>query len=315
MMDLKLSSSSGTGSLGLKDLPLEIRELIWEFALPDRRVFHVKGMSRQRPFMNPDPRCLFFNFHIGHPPPVCTRVCSESRAVALRKGFFFESRDDHPGYWFNPDKDILYLDRNQRTLLHSKPNQPRMKVSGWDRVLNVGLEWRAFFRDIPRPSQDETISSYWRAAIDPLYAYMPRMKTVNYILPEARYKGGITWGREPYGAQKFEAELFPLPEDTPIPWETNRNLGTPPSRTQILAEIQGRPIHAASVLPWAEVRGDIVRGFEEGDDVSGAEAEPAREGNPSDTRVNYPPRIVGWSLVRVGATFSQENPAYLTTSV
>ncbi|KAF7548220.1 hypothetical protein G7Z17_g7214 [Cylindrodendrum hubeiense] len=317
MMDPESSTSQGTGSFRLRDLPLEIRELIWEFALPQCRVFHVKGMSRQRLWMPPDSRDMYFKFHINHPPPVALHVCSEARTVALRKGFFLSPHEarphgEHPGFWFNPDKDILYLDRNQRTSFHVKPNQPRIRVAGWDRVLNVGLEWRAFFRDIPRPSQDENISNYWRAAIEPLYAYMPRMKTVNYILPKARHKGGVTWGREPYGAQNFEPELLPLQEDTPIPWETHRNLGRPPPRVRLLAGIQMGAEHAASLITWSEVKRDIEKGFEEDDAVDGAETEPAREGSPSDDRDFYPPRILGWLMVRVGATFEHDNPVYHT---
>ncbi|KAK7425175.1 hypothetical protein QQX98_000090 [Neonectria punicea] len=324
-MDPESGSSHETRSLELQDLPLEIRDLIWELALPDRRVFQVKKISRQRPLTDATKQEDYFVFNIRHAPPVPSRVCSESRATALRKGFFLSPHGEHPGFWFNPDKDILYLDRNQRTSFHVKQGQPRMEIPGWDRVLNVGLEWRAFFRDIPRPSGDETIGSYWRAAIDPLYAYMPRMKTVNYVLPKARYKGGITWGREPYGAQGLEAELVPLPEDTPIPWETSRNLGRP--TPQLLAQIQGQVQGqaqaqaqaqaqghiqlAARVVTWGEVKRDIEKGFEEIEGAEDAEGS-AREESSSTSRSSYPPLIIGWLLLRVGASIAEENPAFLT---
>ncbi|KAH7149128.1 hypothetical protein B0J13DRAFT_621022 [Dactylonectria estremocensis] len=307
-MDSKSKSSDESKKLlELRGLPLEIRELIWEFTLPDYRVFHVKAISQQRP-TDPDPgiRKMYFKFHIGHPPPVCLQVCSEGRNVALRKGFFLSPHGEHPGYWFSPSKDILYLDRNQRTSFHVKPDQPRMTVPGWDRVLNLGLEWRAFFRDIPRPSEDETISDYWRASIDKMYTYMPRMRTVNYILPKARYKGGATWGREPYGAHNFEAKLLPLAEDTQIPWETSRNLGRGPHQAQLITQVQGLTNLAASVVTWGQVKQDIEKGFEEDDGGSEAETEAevqlVREGSPFNA-VFHPPEIIGWLLVRVGAPF------------
>ncbi|KAH7148375.1 hypothetical protein EDB81DRAFT_460794 [Dactylonectria macrodidyma] len=302
-MDSKSKSSDESKkALELTDLPLEIRELIWEFSLPKCRVFHVKSISQQRPAV-PDTHTMYCKFHIDHAPPVCLYVCSEARIVALRKGFFLSPHGQHPGYWFSPEKDILYLDRNQRTWFHMKPDQPRMTVPGWDRVLNLGVEWRAFFRDIPRPSENETIASYWRASIDKMYIYMPRIRTINYILPKARYKGGATWGREPFGSHNFEAELLPLPEDTLIPWETSRNLGRAgPHHGQLITQLQMVATLAAPVVTWREVKRDIEKGFEEDDGVGDEEAQPAREGSPSNG-VSEPPEILGWQLVRVGAPF------------
>ncbi|KAI5462073.1 hypothetical protein BGZ63DRAFT_413522 [Mariannaea sp. PMI_226] len=278
-----------------KSLPLEIRDLIWECTLPDRRIFHVKRFRRQPNTTDRSTREMFSVFHIEHPAPSATRVCAESRAVALRKGFFISPQGDFPGYWFNPDKDVLYLDRNQRTSFHVKPGEPRMSIPGWDRVLHVGVEWRAFFRDIPRPSQDETMATYWRAAVEPLYSYVPSMKTLNYILPQARYKGGITWGREPYGAQAFGAELLPLPAATSIPWETSRNLGGAGQllQAQLLTAIQGTRAPAAIVLTWEQVKNDIEQGFEE------AEGEDHKQGrSPCHEQKYYPPEVKGWRLVR-----------------
>ncbi|KPM42719.1 hypothetical protein AK830_g3819 [Neonectria ditissima] len=322
-MDPKPSNSHEAQPFELKTLPLEIRELIWEFSLPERRVFQVSRISRQQSVTDAAKREHYFIFNIRRAPPVASRVCSESRSTALRKGFFFSPHREHPGHWFNPDKDILYLDRNQRTSFHVKPGQPRMLIPGWDRVLNVGLDWRAFFRDIPRPSGDETIGSCWKAAIDPLYAYMPRMKTVNYILPKARYKGGVTWGREPYGAQNLEAELVPLPEDTQIPWETSRNLGRGAPQAQLLGQIQGqvqgqgqgqaqgRIQLAPSLVTWGEVKRDIESGFSEAEEADDGEGS-AREGESSAGRSSYPPQIIGWLLLRVGASIEQENPLFIT---
>lgn len=279
-------------------LPPEIRDLIWEFTLPDCRVFHVRGFSRERRTVGVSPTPMFMTFHIQHHPPTTLRVCAEARTVALRKGFFLSSHDDFPGLWFNPEKDVLYLDRNQRTRFYLKPGEARMSIPGWDRVLNVGLEWRAFFRDIPRPTEEETMASYWRAAIEPMYTYMPSLRTINYILPHLRYRGGITWGREPYGAQGYEAQLVPLPEDTSIPWETSRNLGNGVfgPRTQLLGAIQQTRRPAAMMVTWGEVKKDIEKGFED-------------EGDGEDTQKPpfVRPRINGWWLMRDGLAIEHEN--------
>ncbi|KAH6874751.1 hypothetical protein B0T10DRAFT_203264 [Thelonectria olida] len=306
-MDPKQPISHITPRFDFNSLPLEIRELIWEFTLPDCRLFHVRSFSRQRLVRDEEVRQMFLIFHIPHPPPTALGVCAEARTVALRKGFFLSPHGDFPGLWFNPDKDVLYLDRNQRTRFHIKPGEPRMSIPGWDRVLNVGLEWRAFFRDIPRPSPDETMASYWRAAIEPLYAYMPRMRTINYILPQVRYKGGISWGREPYGAPNFDAQLVPLPEDTPIPWETTRNMGNGvfAPRPQLMGEIQETRRPAATVVTWGEVKNDIEKGFEEVED-DGNQSAP----QPHDPSF-YPPQVNGWWLVRAGFTIDHENTRHM----
>ncbi|KAF5005332.1 hypothetical protein FDECE_8228 [Fusarium decemcellulare] len=293
------SQKESSRPLEFNDLPLELRDLIWGFALPDRRVFHVKGVSRLKPVSDLTKREMRFHFHIRHPPPVGLHVCQESRAVALRKGFFLSPAGADPGVWFKPETDILYFDRNQRTTFQAKPNQPRMTVSGWDRVLNVGIEWRAFFRDTPRPSPGETTASYWSAVIKPLYAYMPHMQTVNYILPILRHRGGMMWGREPYRAQDYEAILVPLPGRTQIPWESTRNRGG--DRAQLLNDIRHVTGLSSLVVTWKEVKEDIEKGFEE-DDEAGESSHGLKGGD------RYPPEIIGWWLLRDGIPPEHGNP-------
>ncbi|CAM1500520.1 Fc.00g096820.m01.CDS01 [Cosmosporella sp. VM-42] len=311
-----LDSSNEKGqpqSLEFNSLPQEIRDLIWEFALPGRRLFHVKGAFRQRPIEDPNKRDMFFRFHIHHPPPVTSYINKESRAVAMRKGFFLSSYADRPGVWFNPSLDILYFDRNQRTSFHLRPGESRMSLPGWDRVLNVGLEWRAFFRDTPRPVQEETTADYWWAAIYSLYLYMPNMKTLNYILPKVRHKGGITWGREPYGAQEFDAGIVPLPAATQIPWGSERNTGNGQvTRGTMHGEMARRTGLSAQMVTWREVKSDMEKGFEERmvdeEDADDRRWEYKEATKEEDERGSRSPRILGWWLVRVGAPSTYENP-------
>lgn len=99
-------------TLNFSDLPIEIRSLIWEATLPPPRIFHVKGTVEfgQKKALT---------FHKPHPPPIALRISSESRTVALRNGGFFLAHFDSAGPWFNPKRDILYFDRNQRHMLRS----------------------------------------------------------------------------------------------------------------------------------------------------------------------------------------------------
>lgn len=289
--------------LEFKDLPPELRDLVWEFSLPTRRVFHVKGISghHEGELLR---RAKFFRFHIRHAPPAALSTCKESRAVALRSGFFLSPYgEENPGVWFSTEHDVLYFDRNQRNnMLQLKPNLGRMAISGLDRVRNVGVEWRAFFRDTPR--QGATTSRYWRAAIETLYVHMPQMRTVNYILPMLRHKGGMMWGREPYQAQNHEAVLVTLPDKTQIPWENTRNRGA--DRVQLLNDIRHENGLNSMMVTWKEVKEDIEKGFRE-------EAEPGDgwQDRQHDTD-HYPPEVIGWWLLRDGVATDQSNPQIQT---
>ncbi|KAM0213941.1 hypothetical protein ACHAQD_009154 [Fusarium lateritium] len=288
---------SAARHLELNNLPLELRDLIWGFTLPHRRVFHVKRLSKQKSSDNSTNSQMCFHFHLRHPPPMALSICRESRALASREGFFLSSNGDDPGIWFRPESDILYFDRNQRTMLHTKSGQPHLTIHGWDRVLNVGIEWRAFFRDVPRPSSDETMGGYWRAAIESLYAYMPSMQTLNFILPELRHKGGMVWGREPFEAGKYKASLMPLPEIVKIPWETTRNRGR-----DLVAMLSRFPINingqtrvvTPPMMTWGEVKSDIEQGLEEDSD--------------QEHVASYPPEVIGWWLIRDGIPDMHANP-------
>ncbi|KAF4977909.1 hypothetical protein FZEAL_5614 [Fusarium zealandicum] len=284
--------------LQFNGLPLELRDHTWELTLPNRRVFHAKEVSSQKPNNEPTKREMCFRFHIRHHPPSALNICTKSRNVAMRHGVFLSPCGDEPGVWFRPETDILYFDREQCKTIQVNPYQPRITVSGRENVLNIGIEWRVFFLDSPRPSQGETTSSYWRAAIGPLHAYMPHMRTVNHALPMLRHEGNMKWGREPPSAPKFQAKLVPLPESIKIPWESARDL------YNSLRRIGGLPV---ATVTWKEVKEDIERGFEE--DKDGEENGESSRGLDQGVE-HYPPMIVGWWLLREGIPAVHENPLF-----
>ncbi|GKU03678.1 unnamed protein product [Fusarium langsethiae] len=75
----------------LQRLPPELRDHIWTLTLRGRRAFSVKRISRKD--YTTDTK--FFDFFAPlHPPPRALSVCRESRAVALRRGFFFSVGDN-----------------------------------------------------------------------------------------------------------------------------------------------------------------------------------------------------------------------------
>jgi hypothetical protein len=288
-------------------LPLEIRNIIWEATLPPRRFFQVSDIGRFS--HNPTPGAALgavpiFTLHVYHSPPIATQICRESRSVALRRGFFLQSQrapDEKgaavdPGVWFNPDRDILYFDCNLRYFLRTRDGKPWYEVPGWDRVLHVGVEWRAFFRDVPRFTENQDMRPSWRAAFALLYMYMPQMKTVNYIIPMACRTGGPMWVREQREAAQSDAELIPLPEDARIPWETRLN----PGGVSGPAPIAPQAINTTTyITTWKEVRKNMLQAFErEGTN----KPDPVRGAGLADSdfekAFQEPPQILGWWLAR-----------------
>ncbi|KAJ2984116.1 hypothetical protein NQ176_g183 [Zarea fungicola] len=302
-------------------LPPEVRQLIWEATLPERRVFHVSEISQanytedtDNPFMSNDTELdeQTFEFHIRHGPPMATQVCRESRAIALLRGFFLAPKkslkkssmtESSTGPWFNPQKDMLYLDRNMRHCLKAKLPLP---VAGMDRVLHVGLEWRAWFRDVPRRPADEKPELSWITALEPLLLHCPRAETVAFVLPRVRRAGGVPSGREPYGAENYRCDLVQLPDNVTVPWDR------PPLPSAGLAAF-GVPGLALSQIvgqsvptEWKVIRGqmekavNVLQGTETGDGDGDEYA------HREIIQRRRPVHIRGWWLVRPGVPMSDE---------
>ncbi|KAI1461698.1 hypothetical protein F4805DRAFT_241856 [Annulohypoxylon moriforme] len=85
------------------DLPAELREMIWEYALPDSRVFYALVYVSAELKMQLLERSSL-RMPIAH-------VCFESRQVVQKAGYILAFRDedepDDPGVFFNPHKDII----------------------------------------------------------------------------------------------------------------------------------------------------------------------------------------------------------------
>lgn len=62
-------------------LPPELRNLIWEYTLPEPRVFDIYPASTSQ--KTPAQQGLRFNNRLAEPPPAISAVCSESRSVIL----------------------------------------------------------------------------------------------------------------------------------------------------------------------------------------------------------------------------------------
>ncbi|KAI0516861.1 hypothetical protein F5B22DRAFT_606801 [Xylaria bambusicola] len=99
------SSPTATASSGLtfSDLPLEIREIIWRFALPDSRVFNTlvwvsAGLKMQ----------LLNRSELKMP---LAHACFEARRVVRESGYVLAFRDEDEagdtGVWFHPRRDRI----------------------------------------------------------------------------------------------------------------------------------------------------------------------------------------------------------------
>ncbi|RYO97633.1 hypothetical protein DL764_007270 [Monosporascus ibericus] len=97
----QVDQASKPKSLG--DLPLELREMIWMYALPGPRVFEAlvyesAGLKMQ----------LLERRHLKMP---LAHVCFESRRIVKEAGYMLAFQDENrpadPGVWFHPQKDVI----------------------------------------------------------------------------------------------------------------------------------------------------------------------------------------------------------------
>jgi hypothetical protein len=144
------------------------------------------------------------------------------------------------------------------------------------------------------------MSTYWKRAIEPLCRSMPSLRTINYILPQVRQKGGVSWGRVPFRSEIFEAQLVPLPLETHIPWEARRN--TAGAVTPAGGADQGTILHSQLLRPWLEIQREIQEAFDE--IVGAVEVDATRVTSPNHT----PSQVLGWWLLRVGTPVDYGTP-------
>ncbi|KAI1426559.1 hypothetical protein F5Y12DRAFT_270384 [Xylaria sp. FL1777] len=97
------AATTAHSGLSFVDLPLEIRELIWRFALPGPRLFNAlvwvsAGLKMQ----------LLNRSELKMP---LAHACFEARRVVKESGYVLAFRDEDepedPGVWFHPRKDRI----------------------------------------------------------------------------------------------------------------------------------------------------------------------------------------------------------------
>ncbi|KAI1117981.1 hypothetical protein F5Y14DRAFT_292339 [Nemania sp. NC0429] len=97
------SSAPASPPFRFSELPLEIREMIWTFALPESRVFSVLVWSSVTLNMQ-----LLNRYQMRMP---LASVCFESRRVVKEAGYVLAFRDEDEvgdtGVWFHPRRDTI----------------------------------------------------------------------------------------------------------------------------------------------------------------------------------------------------------------
>ncbi|KAF4953990.1 hypothetical protein FSARC_12278 [Fusarium sarcochroum] len=89
-----------------KNLPPEIRVIIWKLSFGPPRVFRTKATSTVSGVVP---------MVVNHKPPPATQACKEARDISLKVGkFLFGSYGgETKSLWFNLSKDIVYWDRTK----------------------------------------------------------------------------------------------------------------------------------------------------------------------------------------------------------
>lgn len=234
------------------DLPLEIRDIIWDFVLPPPRVFQVRRIGMLRPqdvpptvyrttfsghheTSNPASRHFrCFEFQRKHPPPIATQICRESRAAALRAGYFLFPTcftADIPRtladirarmVWFGGPIDLLYFTfpANNATMEHGWGHRP-VPTPCLSLVKNVGVEWVYFFQGTRAPPHKWASSSrtrHWQGHVLPLYEIPAARRHFWIVFPAGRSANTeAALGREPVESFELEARITPMPPSTNIP--------------------------------------------------------------------------------------------------
>ncbi|KAI2638218.1 hypothetical protein GGS21DRAFT_510181 [Xylaria nigripes] len=104
MDNTKSTPTSTSGStFAFADLPPEIREMIWKFALPEPRIFKTLVWVSAGLKMS-----LLNRSEVRMP---LAHVCFEARRVVRESGYVLAFRDedepDDTGVWFHPRKDWI----------------------------------------------------------------------------------------------------------------------------------------------------------------------------------------------------------------
>ncbi|CAI4215302.1 unnamed protein product [Parascedosporium putredinis] len=183
--------------LQFSSLPLEIRDLIWEHTLPPPRLFH-KTSSSAASSTNPPPpnRPPHRRFRLSYPAPSPPKSAPSRAAppAALASSSYppppptAGPANPHPPL-VQPRADIVYIDRSLRTTLVHERGQPEFAVVGFERVQHVAVEWRWVTSNGSVPLgnyADQPMLDLLGQRVASLYAYMPALATLHYILPLVR---------------------------------------------------------------------------------------------------------------------------------
>lgn len=233
-----------TRDFKLPHIPYEIRQLIWEFTLPPRRVFHVHSTPQvlRTERLSPEAKRVYsawfgpnaipeessdgtkrgfscLNFKTHHPAPVITRVCRESRDCAIRSGYFLlptlygDDEDRISAAWFNESSDLLYYPSQGAAVnLGYSADLPHFTIANIARVGSVAVGW--WYLSTPSletfvPNQPANILQDRLIAI---YAHMPAIQTLCIIHPDFRDQSRTK--EEPLGHPDTEPELVMVPDPT-----------------------------------------------------------------------------------------------------
>ncbi|KAI1330247.1 hypothetical protein F5Y16DRAFT_32524 [Xylariaceae sp. FL0255] len=98
-----LRHPSPHAAISFADLPLELREMIWQFALPEPRTFNALVWASSKLKMQ-----LLNRSELKMP---LAHVCFEARRVVRSSGYVLAFRDedepDDTGVWFHPKLDQI----------------------------------------------------------------------------------------------------------------------------------------------------------------------------------------------------------------
>ncbi|KAL1860272.1 hypothetical protein Daus18300_009326 [Diaporthe australafricana] len=121
------------GPMDLFRLSPELRQLVWKFLLPDRKVLTARSSTAQQ---GPYLRYRRFGFHSKVSQPILSQICVESRKYLLNHGQFIFGLAGEAGLWWRSE-DVLLFDQNWSIEWDTSSLKG---LKGLDSVKNIALD-------------------------------------------------------------------------------------------------------------------------------------------------------------------------------
>ncbi|SPQ18566.1 780d9dfd-6215-450b-a557-ded44a84f02c [Thermothielavioides terrestris] len=188
-------------------LPPEIRNMIWEYALPEARVYEVLDAPNSKRKTPAQEGLMFANVH-PEPPPALAAVCRESRSLVLHH--YKPLTLGKTTKFVDMARDILLLEpyllvKRLHRALHFMSQIPLVRDNATRLALGTSY---GIYPGIFHPVLGRKVSKNNMGKLLASLAKFPRLKTLIFIVHQ-EFQFEFDW--------RFPGTLTPMPNYSPLP--------------------------------------------------------------------------------------------------